>query len=84
MEKGSNAGGRRSRHKPGGSSSGGGSNKISDCDRTKSGNGRSSDSSGTRMQSARNPTPFLKKRSVRAKKKVQLSSQLGQAIAMLA
>jgi hypothetical protein len=45
--KGSNAGSRSSGHNSGGSAHGGGSNKASDRDRTKSGHGRSLDSTGT-------------------------------------
>jgi hypothetical protein len=57
--KGSDAGGRSSGHNPEGSSSGSGSNKTSGRDRTKSGIGRSSDSSVTGNQSARDPPPCL-------------------------
>jgi hypothetical protein len=46
-------------HNSGGSSFGGGTNKASDRDRTKSGHGRSSDSIGTGKQSAREPPPCL-------------------------
>jgi hypothetical protein len=56
---GSEAGSRSSGHNSGESSHGGASNKASDRDRTKSGHGRSSDSTGTRKQSAREPPPFL-------------------------
>jgi hypothetical protein len=52
--KGSGAGGRSSWHDPGGSSPGGGI-KTSDRDQPKSGNERSSDSSGTGKQSKREP-----------------------------
>jgi hypothetical protein len=43
----SDAGSRSPAHKAGGSAYGGGSNKASDLDRTKSGHGRSSDSTDT-------------------------------------
>jgi hypothetical protein len=46
-------------HKSGGSSHGGASKKASDRDRTKPGHGRSSDSTGTGKQSAREPPPCL-------------------------
>jgi hypothetical protein len=55
----SDAGSRSSGHNSGGSSHGGARNKGSDRDRTKSGQGRSSDSTGTGMQSARGPPPCL-------------------------
>jgi hypothetical protein len=45
--KGNDAGSRSSGHNAGGSSYGGASNKASDRDRTKSGHGRSSESTGT-------------------------------------
>jgi hypothetical protein len=57
--KSSDAGRRSSGHSSGGSSHGGASNKASDRDRTKSGYGRSSDSTGTEKQSAREPPPCL-------------------------
>jgi hypothetical protein len=57
--KGSDAGSRNSRLNSGGSSHVGASNKASDRDRTKSGHGRSSDSTGTGKQSAREPPPCL-------------------------
>jgi hypothetical protein len=57
--KGNNAGSRSSGHNAGGSSYVGASNKASDRDRTKSGHGRSSDSTGTGKQSAREPPPCL-------------------------
>jgi hypothetical protein len=50
---------RSSEHKSGGKSYGVASNKESDRDRTKSGHGRSSDSTGTGKQSAREPPPCL-------------------------
>jgi hypothetical protein len=56
----SSDGSRSSGHNSGGSSHGGASNKASDRDRTKSGHGRSSDSTGTGKQSAREPPPCLK------------------------
>jgi hypothetical protein len=55
--KGNDAGSRSSGHNAGGSSHEGASNKASDHDRTKSGHGRSSDSTGTGKQSAREPPP---------------------------
>jgi hypothetical protein len=58
----SNAGSRSSGHNAGGSSHGGASNKASDRDRTKSGHGRSSDSTSTGKQSAREPPPCLSTR----------------------
>jgi hypothetical protein len=57
--KGNDDGSRSPGHKSGGSSPGGASNKASDRDRTKSGHGRSSDSTGTGKQSAREPPPCL-------------------------
>jgi hypothetical protein len=57
--RGSDAGGQNSEYKPGGISSGGGRSKMSDRDRTKSDNGRSSDSSSTGKQSTRKPPPCL-------------------------
>jgi hypothetical protein len=57
--KGNDASSRSSGHNSRGSSHGNASNKASDCDRTKSGHGRSSDSTGTGMQSAREPPPCL-------------------------
>jgi hypothetical protein len=55
--KGNEAGGRSSGHNAGGSSHGGARNKASDRDRTKSGHGRSSESTSTGKQSAREPPP---------------------------
>jgi hypothetical protein len=55
--KGSDAGSLSPGHNSGGSA--GGSNKASDRDRTKSGHGRSLDSTGTGKQSARGPPPCL-------------------------
>jgi hypothetical protein len=55
----SDAGSRSSGHNPGGSAYGGVSNKASDRDRTKSGHGRSLDSTGTGKESAREPPPCL-------------------------
>jgi hypothetical protein len=57
--KGNDAGSRRSGHNSGGSSHGGARSEASDRDRTKSGHGRSSDATGTVMQSAREPPPCL-------------------------
>jgi hypothetical protein len=57
--KGNDAGSRSSGHNAGGSSHEGASNKASDRDRTKSGHRRSSDSTGTGKQSAREPPPCL-------------------------
>jgi hypothetical protein len=57
--KSSDAGSRSSGYNSGGSSHGGASNKTSDCDRTKSGYGRSSYSSGNGKQSAREPPSCL-------------------------
>jgi hypothetical protein len=57
--KGSDAGGRSFGHNPGGSAYEGGTNKASDRDRTKTGHGRSSDSTGIEKQSAREPPPCL-------------------------
>jgi hypothetical protein len=57
--KSSDAGSRSSGHKSGGRSHGGASKKASDRDRTKSGHGRSSESTGTGKQSAREPPPCL-------------------------
>jgi hypothetical protein len=54
------AGSRSSGHTSGGSSHGVASNKASDRDRTKSGHGRSSESTGTGKKSAREPPPCLK------------------------
>jgi hypothetical protein len=56
---GSDAGSRSSGHNSGGSTYGGASNKASDRDRTKSRHERSSDSTGTGNQSAREPPPCL-------------------------
>jgi hypothetical protein len=50
---------RSSRHNSGGSSHEGASNKATDRDRTKSGHERSSDSTGSGKQSAREPPPCL-------------------------
>jgi hypothetical protein len=55
----SEAGSRSSGHNAGGSSYGGAKNKASDRDRTKSGHGRSSDSTGSGKKSAREPPPRL-------------------------
>jgi hypothetical protein len=52
-------GSRSSGHNSEGISYGGAGNKASDCDRTKSGHGRSSDSTSTGKQSAREPPPCL-------------------------
>jgi hypothetical protein len=57
--KSSDAGSRSSGHNAGGSSHGSASNKASDRERTKSGHGRSSDSTGTGKQPAREPPPCL-------------------------
>jgi hypothetical protein len=57
--KGIDAGSRSSGHNPEGSSHGGASNKASDRDRTKSGHGKSSESTGTGKQSAREPPPCI-------------------------
>jgi uncharacterized membrane protein YgcG len=57
--KSSDASSHSSGHSSGGSAYGGGTNKASDPDRTKSGLGRSSDSTGIRKQSAREPLPCL-------------------------
>jgi hypothetical protein len=57
--KGNDAGSCSSGHNAGGSPHGGASNKASDRDRTKSGHERSSDSTGTGKQSAREPPPCL-------------------------
>jgi hypothetical protein len=53
------AGSRSYEHNSGGSAYGGGINSASDRDRTKSGHGRSSDSTGTATKSAWEPTPCL-------------------------
>jgi hypothetical protein len=58
--KSSDACSRSSGHISGGISYGGGTNKASDRDRTKSGHGRSSDLTGSGKQSAREPPPCLK------------------------
>jgi hypothetical protein len=58
--KGNEAGSRSSGHNARESSHGGASNKASDRDRTKSGHGRSSESTGSRKQSTREPPPCLK------------------------
>jgi hypothetical protein len=52
-------GSRSSEHKAGGCSYGCASNKASNRDRSKSGHGRSSDSTGTGKQSTREPSLFL-------------------------
>jgi hypothetical protein len=57
--KSSDAGSRSSGRNSGGSSNGGASNKASDRDRTKSGQGRSSDSTDTGKQAAQEPPPCL-------------------------
>jgi hypothetical protein len=57
--KSSDAGSRRSGHNSGGIPYEGGSNKASGRDRTKSGHGRSSDSTGSGKKSAREPPPCL-------------------------
>jgi hypothetical protein len=57
--KGNDAGSRSSGHNAGGSSHGGASNKASDRERTKSGHGRSAESTSTGKQSAREPPPCL-------------------------
>jgi hypothetical protein len=57
--KGSEEGSRSSGHNSGGSAYGGGRNKASDRDRTKSGHERSLDSTGTGKQSSREPPPCL-------------------------
>jgi hypothetical protein len=57
--KGNDAGSRSSAHNAERSSRGGASNKASDRDRTKSGHGRSSESTSTGKQSAREPPPCL-------------------------
>jgi hypothetical protein len=57
--KSSDAGSRSSGHNAGGSAYGGGTDYASDRDRTKSGHGRSLDSTGTGKQSAREPPPCL-------------------------
>jgi hypothetical protein len=57
--KGNDAVSRSSGHNAGGSSHGDASNKASDRDRTKSGHGRASESTGTGKQSAREPPPCL-------------------------
>jgi hypothetical protein len=57
--KGSDAGSRSSGNNSEESAYGGGKNKASDRDRTKSGDGRSMDSKGTGKQSAREPQPCL-------------------------
>jgi hypothetical protein len=57
--KGNDAGSRSSGHNAGGSSHRGSSNKSSDRERTKSGHGRSSESTGAGKQSAREPPPCL-------------------------
>jgi hypothetical protein len=57
--KSSEEGSRSSGHNSGGSSREGASNKASDRDRTKSGHGRSLDSTGTGRQSSQEPPPCL-------------------------
>jgi hypothetical protein len=57
--KGNDAGSRSSKRNAGGSSHGGASNKAPDRDQTKSGHGRSSESTSTGKQSAREPPPCL-------------------------
>jgi hypothetical protein len=57
--KGNDPGSRSSGHNSKGSSHGVASNKASDRDRTKPGHGRSSESTGTGKQSAREPPPCL-------------------------
>jgi hypothetical protein len=57
--KGNDAGNRSYGHNAGGSSHAGASNKASDRDRTKSEHGRTSESTGTGKQSAREPPPCL-------------------------
>jgi hypothetical protein len=57
--KGNDAGSCSSGNNAGGSSHGGASNKAPDRERTKSGHGRSSESTGTGKQSAREPPPCL-------------------------
>jgi hypothetical protein len=57
--KGNDAGSRSSGHNAGGSSHEGASNKASDRDRTNSRHGRSSESTSTGKQSAREPPPCL-------------------------
>jgi hypothetical protein len=57
--KGNDAGSRSSGKKSGGRSHAGSSSKASDRDRTKSGHGRSSDSTDSGKQSAREPPPCL-------------------------
>jgi hypothetical protein len=59
---GNDAGSRSYGPNAGGSSHGGASNKASDRDRTKSGHGRSSESTSTGKQSAREPPPCLNKK----------------------
>jgi hypothetical protein len=66
------AGSRSSAHNTGETSHGCGSNKASDRDRTKSGHGRSSDSTGTGMQSAWEPPPFLSTKKCASEKKYLL------------
>jgi hypothetical protein len=63
----SDAGSRSSGHNSGGSSHGCASNKASDRDRMKCGHRRSSDSTASGMQSAREPPPYFNIRSVRAR-----------------
>jgi hypothetical protein len=63
----SDAGSHSSGHNSGGISYEGSRNKASDCDRTKSGHGRSSDSTGTRKQWAREPPLVSAQKCVRAR-----------------
>jgi hypothetical protein len=58
-DKGSDVGSRSPGHNAGGISHGGARNKASDRDRTKSGHGRSSESTSTGKQSALEPPPCL-------------------------
>jgi hypothetical protein len=58
-DKNSDAGRLGSKHKSGGTLYGGASSMDSDRDRTKSGHGSSSDSTGIGKQSARDPPHFL-------------------------
>jgi hypothetical protein len=62
------AGSRSSGHNAGRISHGRASNKASDRDRTKSGHGRSSDATGTEMQSTREPPPCLNTKKCAGKK----------------
>jgi hypothetical protein len=67
-EVGSEAGSPSSGNNSGGSAYEVASNKASDCDRTKSGHGRSLDSTGTEKQSAREPPPCLSTKKCAGKK----------------